>query len=54
MLDIENDRLVTSLVYCAIYAHLPVLRALGGASHLTGIILVLVQMAAPLAARYLI
>ena len=26
MLDIENDRLVTSLVYCAIYAQLPVSR----------------------------
>ena len=29
MLNIENDRLVTSLVYCAIYAQLLVLRALG-------------------------
>ena len=26
MLDIENDKLVTSLVYCAIYAQLPVSR----------------------------
>ena len=43
---IENDRLVTSLVYCAIYAQLLVLRALGGASYRTGIILV-VRMAAP-------
>ena len=42
---IENDRLVTSLVYCAIYAQLLVLRALGGASYRTGIILV--RMAAP-------
>ena len=32
---IENDRLVTSLVYCAIYAQLLVLRALGGASYRT-------------------
>ena len=46
---IENDRLVTSLVYCAIYAQLLVLRALGGASYRTGIILVVVSMAAPLA-----
>ena len=46
---IENDRLVTSLVYCAIYAQLLVLRALGGASYRTGIILVVVRMAAPLA-----
>ena len=47
---IENDRLVTSLVYCAIYAQLLVLRALGGASYSTGIILVVVvRMAAPLA-----
>ena len=44
---IENDRLVTSLVYCAIYAQLLVLRALGGASYRTGIILVVVPMAAP-------
>ena len=44
---IENDRLVTSLVYCAIYAQLLVLRALGGASYRTGIILVVVRMAAP-------
>ena len=44
---IENDRLVTSLVYCAIYAQLFVLRALGGASYRTGIILVVVRMAAP-------
>ena len=44
---IENDRLVTSLVYCAIYAQLLVLRALGGASHRTGSILVVVRMAAP-------
>ena len=44
---IENDRLVTSLVYCAIYAQLLVLRALGGASYSTGIILVVVRMAAP-------
>ena len=43
---IENDRLVTSLVYCAIYAQLLVLRALGGASYRTGIILVVVRMAA--------
>ena len=50
MLDIENDILVTSLVYCAIYAQLPVLRALGGAYYLTGIILVVVRMVAPLAA----
>ena len=42
---IENDRLVTSLVYCAIYAQLQVLRALGGASYRTGIILVVVRMA---------
>ena len=46
---IENDRLVTSLVYCAIYAQLLVLRPLGGASYRTGIILVVVRMAAPLA-----
>ena len=46
---IENDRLVTSLVYCAIYAQLLVLHALGGASYRTGIILVVVRMAAPLA-----
>ena len=44
---IENDRLVTSLVYCTIYAQLLVLRALGGASYRTGIILVVVRMAAP-------
>ena len=44
---IENDRLVTSLVYCAIYAQLLVLRALGGASYRTGIILVVVRMTAP-------
>ena len=44
---IENDRLVTSLVYCAIYAQLLVLRALGGASYRTGIILVVVRIAAP-------
>ena len=44
---IENHRLVTSLVYCAIYAQLLVLRALGGASCRTGIILVVVRMAAP-------
>ena len=48
---IENDRLVTSLVYCAIYSQLLVLRgvvrALGGASYRTGIILVVVRMAAP-------
>ena len=44
---IENDRLVTSLVYCAIYAQLLVLRALCGASYRTGIILVVVRMAAP-------
>ena len=42
---IENDILVTSLVYCAIYAL--VLRALGGASYRIGIILVVVRMAAP-------
>ena len=46
---IENDRLVTSLVYCPIYAQLLVLRALGDASYRTGIILVVVRMAAPLA-----
>ena len=40
-----------TLVYCSIYAQLPVLRALGGASYLTGIILVVVRMAVPLAAR---
>ena len=44
---IENVRLVTSLVYCAIYAQLLVLRALGGASYRTGIIPVVVRMAAP-------
>ena len=44
---IENDRLVTSLVYCAIYAQLLVLRAIGGASYRSGIILVVVRMAAP-------
>ena len=44
---IENDRLVTSLVYCAIYAQLLVLRAHCGASYRTGIILVVVRMAAP-------
>ena len=44
---IENDRLVTSLDYCAIYAQLLVLRALSGASYRTGIILVVVRMAAP-------
>ena len=44
---IENDGLVTSLVYCAIYAQLLVLRSLGGASYRTGIILVVVRMAAP-------
>ena len=44
---IENDRLVTSLVYCAIYAQFMVLRALGGASYRTGIILVVVRMAPP-------
>ena len=38
---------MTSLVYCAIYAQLLVLRALGGASNRTGIILVVVRMAAP-------
>ena len=38
---------MTSLVYCAIYAQLLVLRALGGASYRTGIILVVVRMAAP-------
>ena len=47
MLNIENDRLVKSLVYCAIYAQLLVLRALGGASYRTGIILVVFRMAAP-------
>ena len=44
---IENDRLVTSLVYFAIYPQILVLRALGGASYRTGIILVVVRMAAP-------
>ena len=44
---IENDRLVTSLVYFAIYAQLLVLRAIGGASYRTGIILVVVRMAVP-------
>ena len=43
---IENDSLVTSLVYCAIYAQLLVLSALGGASYRTGMILV-VRIAAP-------
>ena len=38
---------MTSFVYCAIYAQLLVLRALGGASYRTGIILVVVRMAAP-------
>ena len=38
---------MTSLVYCAIYAQLLVLRALGGASYRTGIILVVGRMAAP-------
>ena len=38
---------MTSLVYCAIYAQLLVLRALGGASYRTGIIPVVVRMAAP-------
>ena len=51
MLNIENDRLVTSLFYCAIYAQLLVLRTLGGASYRNGIILV-VCMAAPLAVRW--
>ena len=51
MLNIENDGLVTSLNYCAIYAQL-VLRALGGASYRSGIILVVVRMAEPLAARW--
>ena len=46
MLNIESDRLVTSLVYCAIYDQLLVLRALGGPSYRTGIILVVVRMAA--------
>ena len=32
MLNNENDGLMTSLVYCAIYAQLLVLRALGRAS----------------------
>ena len=54
MLNIENDRLVTSLVYCAIYGQLLVLRALGGASYRTGMILVVVRMAALLAARWCI
>ena len=44
---IENGRPVTSLVYCAIYAQLLVLHAIGGASYRTGIILVVVRMAAP-------
>ena len=44
---IENDRLVASPVYCAIYAQLLVLRALGGTSYRTGIILVVVRIAAP-------
>ena len=35
MLNIENDGLMTSLVYCAIYAQLLVLRALGGAWYYT-------------------
>ena len=52
MLNIKNDRLVTSLVYCAIYDQLLVLRILGGTSYRTGIILVVVRMAAPLAARW--
>ena len=51
LLKIDNDRLVTSLVYCAIYDQLLVLRALGGASYRTCIILVVVRMTAPLAAR---
>ena len=51
LLNIENDRLVTSLVYCATFAQLLVLRTLGGASYRTGIILVVVRMAEPLAAR---
>ena len=38
---------MTSRVYCAIYAQLLVLRALGGTSYRTGIILVVVRMAAP-------
>ena len=38
---------MTSLVYCAIYAQLLVLQALGGASYRTDIILVVVRMAAP-------
>ena len=38
---------MTSLFYCAIYAQLLVLRSLGGASYRTGIILVVVRMAAP-------
>ena len=50
MLNIENDRLVTLLVYCAIYAQLLVLCALGGAFYRTGIILVVVRTATPLAA----
>ena len=33
MLNIESDRLVTSLVYCAIYDQLLVLRALGDPSY---------------------
>ena len=50
---IENDRLVASLVYCAIYAQLLVLRALGGASYRTGIILVAWRRRQrPLAARW--
>ena len=52
MLNIENDRLVTSLVYCAIYDQLLVPHVLSGASYRTGIILVVVRMAAPLAARW--
>ena len=42
---------MTSLVYCAIYAQLLVLRALSGASYRTGIILVVVRMAAHLVHR---
>ena len=45
----ESDRLVTSLVFCPMYGQLLVLRTLGGASYRTGIILVVVHMAAPLA-----
>ena len=52
MVNIENDRLVTSLVYSAIYDQLLVLRVLGGASYLTSIILVVDRMAVPQAARW--